>query len=483
METIENIGNIVLFLSVIGLILGGIFIVRAVKNQNTENRKKHLHRLCISALCAVCGITAVTISADRTPPEISAVAMRMRPDIEYGQEVAVDDIAAAKDDRSDDVTLTIARVSTAHCTISDDQSSVIFDAPGNYTVTVQAVDENDNEAEEKVSVSVLDLTAPAFIDTTQNHEVEYGATVSLTHNKTSGNDLYVKAEDDITDVSYEILDVKAETPDSEDKGFSVNEGEITFDQPGEYQILISAQDEYGNTATTEKTVSVVDKTAPELKGVSSKLTIKDTDEKINSLKGITAKDEIDGDLTEQISVDTSDVSFGVPGEYSVTYTVKDESGNKTEKSVPVVIKDTTSPAIVLSQTSFSLTAGDSVPDYGSSVSVSDKGDSSPTIVVDDTAVDYNTPGTYNIAYTATDSSGNSATQAATVTVKAAPQVQASVSSAFSSGSGSGGGTVYITETGSKYHRAGCQYLKYSQIAIDKSSAISQGYDACSRCNP
>lgn len=44
-------------------------------------------------------------------------------------------------------------------------------------------------------------------------------------------------------------------------------------------------------------------------------------------------------------------------------------------------------------------------------------------------------------------------------------------------------TVYITNSGEKYHRDGCRYLKNSKIAIDKSSAISQGYTACSVCNP
>lgn len=43
-------------------------------------------------------------------------------------------------------------------------------------------------------------------------------------------------------------------------------------------------------------------------------------------------------------------------------------------------------------------------------------------------------------------------------------------------------TVYITRTGSKYHRSGCSYLK-SKIAIEKKDAIAQGYTACSRCKP
>lgn len=44
-------------------------------------------------------------------------------------------------------------------------------------------------------------------------------------------------------------------------------------------------------------------------------------------------------------------------------------------------------------------------------------------------------------------------------------------------------TVYITDTGSKYHRGSCSYLRSSKHSISKNSAISQGYTACSRCNP
>ena len=44
-------------------------------------------------------------------------------------------------------------------------------------------------------------------------------------------------------------------------------------------------------------------------------------------------------------------------------------------------------------------------------------------------------------------------------------------------------TVYITQTGKKYHAAGCRYLRSSSNAIDLSKAISSGYGACSVCNP
>lgn len=44
-------------------------------------------------------------------------------------------------------------------------------------------------------------------------------------------------------------------------------------------------------------------------------------------------------------------------------------------------------------------------------------------------------------------------------------------------------TVYITNTGEKYHRDGCGYLSQSKNAISLSSAQAIGYTPCSRCNP
>ena len=42
-------------------------------------------------------------------------------------------------------------------------------------------------------------------------------------------------------------------------------------------------------------------------------------------------------------------------------------------------------------------------------------------------------------------------------------------------------TVYITNSGSKYHKANCSYLSKSKISIDLSKAKSQGYEPCSKC--
>lgn len=61
-----------------------------------------------------------------------------------------------------------------------------------------------------------------------------------------------------------------------------------------------------------------------------------------------------------------------------------------------------------------------------------------------------------------------------------------VTSAGSSGTpkpSPSGTTVYITNTGECYHRAGCRYLSHSCIPISLADAKAQGYRPCSVCKP
>lgn len=44
-------------------------------------------------------------------------------------------------------------------------------------------------------------------------------------------------------------------------------------------------------------------------------------------------------------------------------------------------------------------------------------------------------------------------------------------------------TVYVTDTGSKYHSYGCQYLRESCHGMTLYQAKQAGYTACSRCDP
>ena len=43
--------------------------------------------------------------------------------------------------------------------------------------------------------------------------------------------------------------------------------------------------------------------------------------------------------------------------------------------------------------------------------------------------------------------------------------------------------VYLTRTGVKYHRNGCQHLSISKIEATLEDAKAMGLKPCSRCNP
>lgn len=44
-------------------------------------------------------------------------------------------------------------------------------------------------------------------------------------------------------------------------------------------------------------------------------------------------------------------------------------------------------------------------------------------------------------------------------------------------------TVYITDTGNKYHESGCKYLAKSKHSITLREAKERGYTPCSVCDP
>lgn len=44
-------------------------------------------------------------------------------------------------------------------------------------------------------------------------------------------------------------------------------------------------------------------------------------------------------------------------------------------------------------------------------------------------------------------------------------------------------TVYITNTGKKYHRDGCRFLSKSKIPIKRKDAEAKGYEPCKVCKP
>ena len=135
--------------------------------------------------------------------------------------------------------------------------------------------------------------------------------------------------------------------------------------------------------------------------------------------------------------------FKEGGDYNVPVLVTDVYGNTARIGVPfTVIDDRTAPVLTgVKDIEFSM--DDEDPDFFDGVEATDDYDEDPVILIDDTKVDYENPGTYIVKYMAIDKAGNSTYRQAelklTKSTKPASQTTATVSGGEDlSGGGSGG---------------------------------------------
>lgn len=157
-----------------------------------------------------------------------------------------------------------------------------------------------------------------------------------------------------------------------------------------------------------------DKIPPYFTGLSD-ISYTTGDELPNLLTGITASDAIDGNLTQSIIVDDSEVDWTTSGTYPVFYIIQDLSGNETIASALIIITeapfvDITAP-ILSGLSNLNYVIGNPIPNLLQGVSAQDdhEGNLISAVIIDDSSVDYVLPGTYDIVYTVFDSVGNETT--------------------------------------------------------------------------
>ena len=173
-------------------------------------------------------------------------------------------------------------------------------------------------------------------------------------------------------------------------------GSVDTTKVGEYKIKYEVKAGIKKVSKT-RTVNVVDEIKPEL--------TLEGDTKVNACPGkkfteigFTAIDEYDGDLTDRVEVDEKD--------NSITYTVKDSSGNIATASRELTRIDEENPVINLKGNSTTyVTVGNKFTDPG--FTATDNCDEDLTDKVTTTgSVDSSKEGNYEIKYTVKDTAGN-----------------------------------------------------------------------------
>lgn len=190
-------------------------------------------------------------------------------------------------------------------------------------------------------------------------------------------------------------------------------GTVNSNKLGTYELIYSVTNSSGKTTTVKRTVIVRDQTAPQI-------TINGTNPINHEVKtpytdlGAFASDNHDSVVSVDVN---STVNINKIGEYQVTYTATDSSGNASQVYRTVKIVDQTAPEIVISETNATVTIGQNaiisnLKDFMmNGVSVTDNYDADlidGVTYLSNPNFDITTIGTYVITYKVSDKSGNEA---------------------------------------------------------------------------
>ena len=199
------------------------------------------------------------------------------------------------------------------------------------------------------------------------------------------------------------------------------QGQVNVTRLGSYILTYRATDRAGNTATVTRTVTVIkDTTPPSINLLGDSEVTLFQGSRFKDL-GVSASD--DSGVVRIYS--TGRVNTHKLGEYVLTYTAIDRSGNistitRTVKVIAPTPIDTTAPVITLNgAATIELNVGGTYTEL--SATAMDNLDGTVTVTTTG-SVDTATAGTYTIIYTAKDVAGNTVTATRTVTVKPLPNV-------------------------------------------------------------
>ena len=296
----------------------------------------------------------------------------------------------------------------------DSETNIISGTPtkvGSYPITVTTTDASGNKTETTFNIKVIDETAP---------------TVTSIANQTK------EVNTSIDSIKIEAIDNSGQTVTNEVSGLPAG---VIFDSEtntisgtptkvGSYPITVTTTDTSGNKIETKFTIEVVDKTAPTVTAIDNQtkevntsidsITIEATD---NSGQVVTNKVN---DLPEGVTFDSeTNTISGTPtkvGNYPITVTTTDASGNKTETKFTIKVVDTTKPMVtaINNQTKEVNTSIDSIKieaTDNSGQAVTNKVSGLPDGVSFDSVTNTisgmpTKVGSYPIVVTTTDASGN-----------------------------------------------------------------------------
>ena len=278
--------------------------------------------------------------------------------------------------------------------VVEDNYSANKNKVGTFTIKFSAEDSSGNIAYLTLYVNNVDKVAPVFSGTS-TYTIGNNETLDLTTVKNG-----LKATD-FVDGSCTIS-LKTDN-------YTTNKNKV-----GKYTLVYEATDKSGNKSTHTVNVNVVDKVTPIINGTNSYTQGNNQKLSLDTIKaGLTATDDVDGNLTTSITLKTDNYSanYSKVGTYTIIYTVSDEAGNSCDYPITVKVVDKIAPIIKGTNT---YTQGNnqkiSVESIKASLTASDDTDgnltTSITLKADNYSNKFNNVGSHIVVFTVSDKAGN-----------------------------------------------------------------------------
>lgn len=184
---------------------------------------------------------------------------------------------------------------------------------GTQSITVSVDDNAGNSTNETYEFYVSDNTAPII-------KLTKGANVTVDYGKTFNYKNYVSVTDN--------YDSKVATVDVE--------GTVNVKKEGTYPLTITATDSSGNSTSKTLNVKVEDISGPTITLSKSSVSI-EKGKKFDAKSYLkSATDNKDGNLTSKVKISGS-VNNSKVGKYTITYSITDNAGNTTKKTLKVEV--------------------------------------------------------------------------------------------------------------------------------------------------
>lgn len=125
----------------------------------------------------------------------------------------------------------------------------------------------------------------------------------------------------------------------EDQEATIQQESVTLKKTGNFDYYIVAKDSAGNVSRRQRVRFEVgtDTSKPTITGVND--VVLKVGDSFDLLEGVQAVDNADGDITSMIVVSPKEISTANAGQYTITYSVTDTSGNTTTEKRIVTITD------------------------------------------------------------------------------------------------------------------------------------------------